>query len=53
MSKLKIKKNIQNDRAVTSVIELDFDGRVNELARIIGSEITDSTKAAAKEMLQG
>lgn len=49
---LKIKKNIQNDRAVTSVIELDFDGRVNELARIIGSEITDSTKAAAKEMLR-
>ncbi len=50
---LKIEKNIQNDRAVTSVTELDFDGRVNELARIIGSEITDSTKAAAKEMLQG
>ncbi len=50
-TQLKIEKNIENDRAVTSVTKLDYNGRVEELARIIGSEITESTIATAEELL--
>lgn len=50
-TQLKIEKNIESNRAVTTVTKLDYDGRVEELARIIGSEITESTIATAKEML--
>ncbi|MGN0174092.1 MAG: DNA repair protein RecN [Acutalibacteraceae bacterium] len=50
-TQLKIEKNIENDRAVTTVTTLDYEGRKNELARIIGSSITDASLAAAEEML--
>ena len=50
-TQLKIEKNIENDRAVTTVTTLDYDGRVNELARIIGSEVTETSIMAAREML--
>lgn len=50
-TQLKIEKNIENDRAVTTVTTLDYDGRKHELARIIGSSITDASLAAAEEML--
>lgn len=50
-TQLKIEKNIENDRAVTTVTTLDYDGRKYELARIIGSSITDASLAAAEEML--
>ena len=48
---LKIEKNIENDRAVTTVTSLDYDGRKRELARIIGSAVTDASLATAEEML--
>ncbi len=48
---LKIEKNIENDRAVTTVTTLDYDGRRQELARIIGSAVTDASLATAEEML--
>lgn len=50
-SHLKIEKIISNNRAVTNVRPLDFDGRKRELARIIGSGITEASLAAAEEML--
>lgn len=50
-SHLKIEKIISNNRAVTNVRELDFDGRKRELARIIGSSVTSASLAAAEEML--
>ena len=31
-------KNTVGDKTVTSVTELDFSGRVNEIARIMGGE---------------
>ena len=49
---LKIEKNIVDNRAVTTVSTLDFDGKKNELARIIGSNITEASLAAAEEMLK-
>lgn len=52
-TQLKIEKNIENNRAVTTVTTLDYDGRKHELARIIGSNITDASLAAAEEMLKG
>ena len=35
---LLIEKNTVGDKTVTSVTELDFSGRVNEIARIMGGE---------------
>ena len=49
---MKIEKTEIDGRVYTNVNELDYDGRVLELARIIsGSSITDSTITTAKEML--
>lgn len=50
---LLIKKTVQNGRTYTNVSPLDRDGRINELARIIGGEvITDTTRRSAAEMLR-
>ncbi len=47
-----IQKNVVDDRTSTECITLDTDGRVREIARIIGGTvITDLTLASAKEML--
>lgn len=47
-----ISKKFENDSTYTSVNALDFDGRVNELARIMGGlEITDTLLNSAKELL--
>ena len=49
---LKIEKSEHDGRVYTSVTELDYDGKVSEIARIIsGSNITDSTIDTAKQML--
>lgn len=48
---LLIKKNIDADRAVTNITTLDLDGRRQEIARIIGTDVTETTLAAADEML--
>ena len=47
-----IKKSTQNDKTFTEVIWLDFEGRKQELARLIGgSQITPLTLQNAEEML--
>ncbi len=47
-----ISKKFENDSTYTSVASLDFDGRANELARIMGGlEITDTILNSAKELL--
>ena len=35
---LMIEKNLNGDRTETSVNQLDFDGRISEIARIMGGE---------------
>ena len=49
---LLILKNTDTGRAVTSITQLDFDGRCSELARIIGGAVTQSALQTAREMLQ-
>lgn len=47
-----ISKSVRDDRTFTQVDALDTDGRVRELARIVGGEqITDSALNHAKELL--
>ncbi len=48
-----ISKSDINGATETSVRELDEDGRISELSRILGGiDITDSQRAAAKDMLK-
>ncbi len=48
-----ISKSDINGATETSVQVLDYEGRVGELSRILGGiDITDSQKAAAKDMLE-
>lgn len=47
-----IEKNVQNDRTYTNVAVLDYDGRKNELARIMGGiNATESLLKSAEELL--
>ena len=47
-----IKKQFEQGRTFTDVTPLDYEGRINELARIIGGvNITDAALAHAKAML--
>lgn len=48
---LLISKATENEKTFTSVKSLDGNGRVCELARIMGGELTDSLKKSAKELL--
>lgn len=49
---LLIKKQTVNDRTYTSVLPLNHEGRVNELARIMGGiDITDTLLKSAEELL--
>ena len=49
---LLIAKEERGGRTYTTVTPLDFEGRKNELARIIGgANITDTTRKSAEEML--
>lgn len=49
---LYIYKESQGDRTLTKVTRLDMDGRVKELARMLGgAEVTSGTISHAKEML--
>lgn len=48
---LLIEKETDNERTFTKITELDKDGRVRELARIIDGTESESALAAAKEML--
>lgn len=48
---LLISKATENEKTFTSVKSLDGNGRICELARIMGGELTDSLKKSAKELL--
>ncbi len=49
---LLIKKAVKSNRTFTDVICLDREGRIDELARIMGGiEITENTRKLAEEML--
>ena len=50
---LKIKKSVRDGRTFTAVEQLDHDGRVRELARIVGGEqIADTALEHAEELLR-
>ena len=49
-----IEKRVERGRTSTTVKRLDADGRVDELARMLGGEaITSALRASAREMLAG
>lgn len=48
---LLIAKSVRSGRTFTEVQPLDAQGRELELARIIGGEVTDAARVAAREML--
>lgn len=51
-NQLKVVKNVSGDSVVTSVVQLDYDERVEELARMLsGLDQSESGKAHALEML--
>jgi DNA repair protein RecN (Recombination protein N) len=48
-----VNKDVLNGRTLTNVVELDEQGRIEELARMIGgSEITASARKHAKELIK-
>ena len=49
---LLIAKTVRDGRTYTQVTGLDADGREQELARIIGGEVTEASRHAACEMLE-
>ncbi len=50
---LYIEKRSDEENTFTNVFSLDYDGRINEIARIIGGEvITPSTVESAKDMIE-
>ena len=47
-----IEKEVKGDKTITGIRRLDEEGRVNELARLLGgADITDTVLGAAREML--
>ena len=49
---LLIEKNVSSGRTFTKVSPLSYEGRINEIARIMsGSEMTESLYNSAKELL--
>ncbi len=51
-AQLLVQKQVQDDRTFTAVQPLDEKGRLREMARIIGGDVTDTTLEAAREMRQ-
>lgn len=49
---LYVSKSVSDERTYTRVDELAEDARLQELARIIGGDVTDTTLDAAREMRQ-
>lgn len=49
---LKIEKHDDGKRTFTTVAELDGSGRVDELARILGGDMTSSARTTAADMLK-
>ena len=49
---LLIEKSVSNDRTYTSVISLDYEAKIREIARIMsGTEMTENLYNSAKELL--
>ena len=49
---LLIKKESKNNKTFTTVVPLDYDARIHELARIMsGTDITENLYNSAKELL--
>ncbi len=49
---LQIEKNVENGRTYTVVTPLDYNGRINEIARIMsGTTITENLYNSAKELI--
>ena len=49
-----IEKRVRGSRTVTSVDRLDHDGRVEEIARMIGgAAVSEPVRASARELLAG
>lgn len=47
-----IEKEVKGDKTITGIRRLDAEGRVDELARLLGgADITDTVRDAAREML--
>ena len=52
-SHLLIQKQELDGRSITTVKKLDYDGRINELSRIMGGmEITDNRRESARELIE-
>jgi len=52
-TQFRIEKSVRGDRTVTSVERLDAEGRVDEVARMIGgTAITEPVRASARELLE-
>jgi DNA repair protein RecN (Recombination protein N) len=52
-TQFRIEKSVRGDRTVTSVERLDAEGRVDEVARMIGgAAITEPVRASARELLE-
>jgi DNA repair protein RecN (Recombination protein N) len=52
-TQFRIEKSVRGDRTVTSVERLDAEGRVDEVARMIGGvAITEPVRASARELLE-
>ncbi|MBQ9859287.1 MAG: DNA repair protein RecN [Clostridia bacterium] len=49
-SHLLVAKSVENGRTYTRVDDLEESARLQELARIMGGEVTDTTLSAAKEL---
>jgi DNA repair protein RecN (Recombination protein N) len=51
-TQFRIEKHIRRDRTVTSVTQLDEQGRVEEIARMMGgATVTEPVRASARELL--
>jgi len=51
-SHLLVSKSVENGRTYTRVEDLDESARLNELARIMGGAVTDTTLSAAAELFR-
>jgi DNA repair protein RecN (Recombination protein N) len=47
-----ISKSTEGGKTFTSVESLEKEGRVTELARIMGGSLTDALKKSAEELLE-
>jgi DNA repair protein RecN (Recombination protein N) len=53
-TQFRIEKHVRGSRTMTTVDRLDDDGRVEEIARMIGgAAVTDSVRASARELIAG